>query len=94
MFLWRSAFWLILAFILIRPDGGPEISPATLSATAAEAGRQIVLQTLVDPDCPSLGCTGARVALSALTTPAAAPVAAPITPVPPLPRPRPAGLGI
>ncbi|GLQ55030.1 hypothetical protein [Devosia nitrariae] len=91
MFLVRSAFWLTVAFLVIKPGIDLDKAAGDLSNQALSAGRQVIAQSLTAEDCDSLACVGgkaviaAAIADSAPSVPAAAPV--------PLPRPRPERAG-
>ncbi len=93
MFLVRSAFWLTLAFLVIRPGVDVRDAAATLSSEAMTRGSQFIAQQIETIACDSLTCIGGKAMASAAlqtippagnpmhTQPAHNPV--------PLPRPRP-----
>ncbi|WP_297111788.1 hypothetical protein [uncultured Devosia sp.] len=92
MFLLRSAFWLTLAFLVIRPsiDGA---DGAVLANQAMARGSQFVAAQIDAIECTEIQCLGGKALASAAlrTNPLTdapmhvAPVANPV----PLPRPRP-----
>ena len=85
MFLFRSAFWLGLALLIIQPHGfGLVDSAEKLSTAAVEIGRGVALDSLDQVACTSLECAGAKLmAQSALNTPrTTAPQADPSAPYP------------
>lgn len=93
MFLVRSAFWLTIAFLVIRPGVDIDMghTAATLSNAAMAQGSQFIAQQIDAIECDSLTCIGGKAVASAAlkTTPIAAdPVPAAAVSVP-LPRPRP-----
>lgn len=60
MFLVRSAFWLTVAFIVMRPhnvDLGATAS--AISGQALAAGQQMVTEQILKGDCPMAACTTA-----------------------------------
>jgi len=93
MFLVRSAFWLTVAFLVIKPGVDLERAAQDLSGQALSAGRQVVAEAIAADACTSLTCIGGKAMLSAaIAEPAAvvAPVTSAAAPTPvPLPRPRP-----
>jgi hypothetical protein len=63
MFLVRSAFWLTVAFIVMRPhnvDLGATAS--AISGQALAAGQQMVTEQILKGDCPMAACTTPAVA--------------------------------
>lgn len=95
MFLLRSAFWLTVAFLVIRPgvDIDMRDTAATLSQQAMAQGSQFIAQQIEAIECDSFTCIGGKAMASAAlqTSPTAAdpmhrPAAAGSVP---LPRPRP-----
>lgn len=97
MFLVRSAFWLTLAFLVIRPGVDVGDAASTLSSEAMARGSQIIAQQIEAIECDSITCIGGKAMASAAlrTSPAAAdpinkpPAGSPV----PLPRARPDRLG-
>ncbi|ODT81656.1 MAG: hypothetical protein ABS76_10890 [Pelagibacterium sp. SCN 64-44] len=93
MFLLRSAFWLTLAFLVIRPGVDMGDAAATLSSEAMARGSQFVAQQIEAIECDNLTCIGGKAMASAAlqtTSQAARPMHAQPAAVPvPLPRPRP-----
>lgn|SRR5690606_32923404 len=66
MFLLRSAFWLILAFLVMGPRVDLGAAAGDLSAKAVTAGQQMIVSTVRDaPPCSSLECAGGRAMLAA-----------------------------
>lgn len=97
MFLLRSAFWLTLAFLVIRPGVDVGDAAASFSSEAMTRGSTFVAAQIDAIDCDSLQCLGGKaLAQTALqTNPLAGP---PMHPQPapgsvPLPRPRPSHAG-
>ena len=95
MFLLRSAFWLTLAFLVIRPGIGADMSDqaATLSREAMARGSQFVAEQIQAIDCSEIQCVGGK-ALAAAALQASPHVGTPMHVSPaqskvPLPRPRP-----
>lgn len=96
MFLLRSAFWLTAAFLVIRPDIDVQSAVTSMQVQAMEAGKEIVVQQILQPDCTTLGCAG-RNALLASALSSSLSIDPPMqdssnSPVP-LPRPRPDWMG-
>src|SRR3569833_2657009 len=109
MFLVRSAFWLTVAFIVMRPhnvDLGATAS--AISGQALAAGQQMVTEQILKGDCPMAACTTPAVAAafacfaSLVRTSSTLPISPSIYPSgrgaagarpAPGPRPRPAGGG-
>lgn len=93
MFLLRSAFWLTLAFVVIRPDVDVADSAAQLSSDAMAAGSQFVAAQINSIDCTDLHCIGgkamASAALSSLPTAGTPMHVSPTDSPVPYPRPRP-----
>lgn len=96
MFLLRSAFWLTVAFLLIRPGVDLERTASGISASALAAGQAFVAQQLQGASCSGQPCAGAgaaiTVALSSIPS-AGATMQAPANGPVPFPRPRPAWMG-
>ena len=93
MFLLRSAFWLTVAFLIIRPGVDVRETASTLSGDAMARGSQFIAQQIEAIECDTLTCIGGKaVAKAALKTnpPAVDPMhmTAAQGSVP-LPRPRP-----
>lgn len=93
-FLLRSAFWLTVAFLVIRPGVDMRASAESVASEALTRGSQFVAQQIEAIDCDSLQCHGGKAILAATLPPIppeaqepmqAAPQPAPI----PYPRPRP-----
>lgn len=91
MFLVRSVFWLVVAYMVIKP-GVDFADAAGLSGQAMAAGQQMVAEQVANIECDSLQCVGGKAVLSAaLTTSplAGTPMHVPPAQPVPLPRPRP-----
>ncbi len=93
MFLIRSAFWLTLAFLVIRPGVDVRDTAATISSEAMARGSQFIAQQIESIECDDLTCIGGKaMANAALKT---SPVSADpmqqkaVIGSVPLPRPRP-----
>lgn len=95
MFLLRSAFWLTLAFLVIRPGIGADVgdSAATLSRDAMARGSQFIAAQIESIECSDIQCYGGKaLATAALSTSpqVGSPMhVRPANTVVPLPRPRP-----
>lgn len=95
MFLLRSAFWLTLAFLVIRPGIGADMgdSAATMSRDAMANGSQFIAAQIDSIECSDFQCYGGKALVSAALS--ASPQAGspmhvqPAPTVVPLPRPRP-----
>jgi hypothetical protein len=93
MFLLRSAFWLALAFMVIKP--GFDFQGAAQAATTQvlAAGQQILVEQVLSNDCNTIQCLGGKASL-ALMAPISNPsVGSPMHDSPtlldaPVPRPR------
>ena len=90
MFLLRSAFWLLVAYMVIKP--GVDFDPQALAGHAIASSGQIVAERVEAIQCDSLQCFGGKAVLAA-TLPMAAPVRAAVQVSPtvkdaPYPRPR------
>lgn len=88
----RSVFWLVVAYMVIRP--GVDLPDASaLTAQAMAAGTQVVAEQVGNIECDSLQCAGGKAVIAAALqsspsvgipmheTPTSTPV--------PYPRPRP-----
>lgn len=93
MFLLRSAFWLTIAFLLIRPDADLRDTAANFSSEAMARGSQFVAAQIEAIECDSLTCAGGKAVLAAalpVSPQAGNPMhASPAFDLVPLPRPRP-----
>ncbi|QQR37976.1 hypothetical protein [Devosia rhizoryzae] len=93
MFLLRSAFWLTLAFVLIRPEIDVRDTAESLSNEALAQGGAFISEQISAIDCTELVCHGGKaLAVAALqnTQQAGDPMhTTPAKPAIPLPRPRP-----
>jgi hypothetical protein len=95
MFLLRSAFWLTLAFLVIRPGIGADMSDsaADLSRDAMARGSQFIAAQIESIECSDIQCLGGK-ALATAALSSSPQVGQPMHAVPtqrvvPLPRPRP-----
>jgi hypothetical protein len=96
MFLVRSAFWLTVAFIAIRPDIDVENTVAGLQAQAVEAGRDVIAQHILETHCDTLDCAGRNALLSSALNSSLSidlPMQDSKTSPVPFPRPRPDWMG-
>lgn len=76
MFLLRSVFWLLLAYIVIRP--GMDFDPHAAANQAVAAGQQLVSEQVDAIQCENLQCLGGKAVLaSVLPSPPQAPPAGP-----------------
>lgn len=96
MFLVRSAFWLTVAFLVIRP--GMSIDTDALQQQAVATGQKLVIEQIIRSQCASVECaTGqAVVAMATMQTKSIPSVVSPMQSssiVAPTPRPRPDWLG-
>lgn len=91
MFLVRSAFWLTVAFLVIKPGIDLDKAAGDLSNQALSAGRQMITERIAAEECDSLACVGGKAVIAAAIADSAPPppAAAPV----PLPRPRPERAG-
>lgn len=64
MFLLRSAFWLLAAYMVIKPGIG--FDPNALTGQAMAAGQQIVSEQVDAIQCDSLQCLGGKAVLAAV----------------------------
>lgn len=93
MFLLRSAFWLTLAFVVIRGDADLGASAESAAHRALAHGSQFVADQIEAIECDSLQCYGGKAALAAALPPIP-PSGTPMHVMPqdglvPYPRPRP-----
>lgn len=97
MFLLRSAFWLILAFMVIRPEMDMRDTASALTSEAMARGSQFIAQQIDAIECDTLQCAGGKAIATVALTPAPVPAGAGTPsargPAVPLPRPRPDRLG-
>ena len=88
----RSVFWLVLAYMVIRP--GVHLPDASaLSAQAMAAGTQVVAEQVSNIECDSLQCVGGKAVIAAALQSSPS-VGLPMHEMPtnspvPYPRPRP-----
>lgn len=68
MLLLRSAFWLILAFVVMRPHMDFGSAASALKDEAVQHGRQIAAQSAAQIECTSLTCLGGKAVLIAAAT--------------------------
>lgn len=93
MFLLRSAFWLFLAFMVIKPGVDINAAAASLSSQAMQQGQKLIVEQIAATECGNLQCIGGKAVLAAAIAPSP-PVGITMgdSPAPasvPLPRPRP-----
>ena len=93
MFLLRSAFWLTVAFVVIRPEVDVRASAGSVANEALARGSQFVANQIEAIECDSLHCLGGK-AIVAAALPAIPPSGTPMHVAPqdnpvPYPRPRP-----
>lgn len=96
MFLVRSAFWLGLAFIVMRPDFDVGSAVESAQAGAMEAGKAVIAEQLLEPHCDTIECAGRNALLaSALSSSLSIdpPMQDSSISLVPLPRPRPDWMG-
>ncbi len=91
MFLLRSAFWLTLAFLVIRPGIGADMgdSAANLSREAMARGSQFVAAQIQSIECSEIQCIGGKALATAAINATSQSGPLPAEPPVPLPRPRP-----
>ena len=97
MFLLRSVFWLILAFLVMRPGVDVTGAAASISEDAMARGSQFVAAQISGIECQDIQCLGGKaIAAAALRSPqtASTPMhALPAAHAVPMPRPRPSRAG-
>ncbi len=96
MFLLRSAFWLTVAFVAIRPGIDVDAAARAMSAKAADVGQQIITEQILAAECIDLQCRLGKVTqavLAASTPSAGSPMQEPVKGPVPFPRPRPDWMG-
>lgn len=96
MFILRSAFWLTAAFLVMKPQIDVQSAVAGMQMQAIEAGKGIIVQQILAPQCDTLECAG-RNALLASALSSSPSIDPPMqdssnSPVP-FPRPRPDWMG-
>ena len=97
MFLLRSAFWLTVAFVVVAPKDVDLGARATdLSSQALAAGQHAVVSRILEQECTTVECFGAR-AVVAAALPEIPSIGTPMHDSPndpvPVPRPRPDWMG-
>lgn len=65
MFVLRSAFWLTMAFLMIRPGVDINAAAGVLTNHAMSHGQQFIAQQIAATDCQSLQCAGGKALLAA-----------------------------
>jgi len=65
MFIFRSIFWLTVAYLVIKPGLDINDAATSLSTHAIAAGQQIVAEQVEQIQCDSLPCVGGKAVLSA-----------------------------
>jgi hypothetical protein len=90
-------FWLVVAFLVIRPGIDLNAAAGSLTHQAVAAGQQVIGEQLDKTQCDTLQCAGGKALLAAAlispTGSAAAPRQAVAEQPIPFPRPRPDWLG-
>ncbi|MFD1252769.1 hypothetical protein DEVEQU_03834 [Devosia equisanguinis] len=71
MFLLRSAFWLTLAFLVIKPEMDVRESASALSAQAMAQGSQFIASQIEQIECTDLTCIGGKAIAAAALKPSA-----------------------
>ncbi|RZA25847.1 MAG: hypothetical protein EOP02_11810 [Proteobacteria bacterium] len=97
MFLLRSAFWLTVAFLVIRPGVDVRETAGSVANEAMARGSQFVAEQIQAIECDSLQCLGGKAVIAAALPPIL-PSGTPMHVAPednpvPYPRPRPAWAG-
>ncbi|KKB82717.1 hypothetical protein VW29_15560 [Devosia limi DSM 17137] len=93
MLLFRSIFWLTIAYVVIKPGVDFHDAATALSGQAVAAGQQIVAEQVQTIECDTIQCIGGKAVLAAvLPTPPSAGTSpmhdAPAVLVVPYPMPR------
>ena len=94
MFLVKSAFWLALAFVAIKPGFDFQGAAQAASSEVFAAGQHLLAGQFLTNDCDTLHCVGGKAAAVALLAPISTPsVGSPMQDSPtsvlaPVPRPR------
>ena len=96
MFLLRSAFWLVLAFVVMRPNFDVGTAVASMQGQAMEAGKQVIAEQILAPHCDTVDCAGRNALLASAINSSLSidPTMqdSSISPIP-FPRPRPDWMG-
>lgn len=97
MFLFRSAFWLTVAFIAFAPKNVDLGATAgDLSAQAVAAGQKAIASHILETECSTVECIGTKAVVAAVLTktPSSDSSMQDSSPNPvPFPRPRPDWMG-
>jgi hypothetical protein len=93
MFVAKSAFWLAVAFLVIKPGFDFQGAAQAASTQVFAAGQQLLVDQILANDCDTLQCGGGKAAAVALLAPISSPSAGlPMQDSPavlaPVPRPR------
>ena len=64
MLLLRSAFWLALALIVMRPDFDVQNAVASVQARALDAGKAVIAEQILEPSCNTIECVGRNALLA------------------------------
>src|ERR1700712_5519483 len=64
MFLVRSVFWLLVAYMVIRP--GMDFDPHAAANQAVTAGQKLVAEQVDAIQCDSLQCVGGKAVLASV----------------------------
>lgn len=93
MFIVRSAFWLSVAFLVIKPEADLRDSAEAMANQALASGSQFVADQIDAIECDSIQCFGGKAIVAAALPPippAGTPIhVTPVTDPVPYPRPRP-----
>ena len=98
MFIVRSAFWLTVAFLVIKPGVDLGASATAFKDQAVATGQKIVIEQIINQDCQTIECAGSKAVLSLAVMPQIPSVDMPMqnsstAPVAPFPQMRPDWLG-
>ncbi|KKB76433.1 hypothetical protein VW35_16635 [Devosia soli] len=69
MFLLRSAFWLTVAFLVIRPGVDVRETAGEVANEAMARGSQFVAEQINAIECDSLQCLGGKAVIAAALPP-------------------------
>ena len=91
MFIVRSAFWLSVAFLVIKPEADLRHSAEAMANQALATGSQFVADQIGAIECDTIQCLGGK-AIVAAALPPIPPSGTPMHEAPkddPVPHPRP-----
>lgn len=66
MFLFRSIFWLTIAYVVIKPGVDFHDAATSLSGQAMAASQQIVAEQVHAIECDTIQCIGGKAVLAAV----------------------------